>query len=330
MSITDTLSGSAIPFGAEPVPAGQGLFGMIDAVRQQETVTPGMAVAHRASTDATQYRDAFKFGNASARAEFWGVVATKGGSPTMDIAAFAGNGQGISVLFLGYAPVLVAPGMTVRRGMFLEPIPLGTGQAMFRPVVAGGRGVVQALADCDNSAGTAGAWVSGYVNAAGFGEGLVGSNTTASTVITNVAVRTAYNRTVTIPANTIKVGDRYRITAHGRSLNNAASTHLFELWLNGLTVPAGALLTSPAFAATELTSGSHFKLVCDVEIISATTMKGSGTITCQDTTSASGTLGAVGTLDRTVDQVVTVSVTPGGASANDQTQLEDICVEKLN
>lgn len=326
----DTLYATTTAWGAEAVPIADGRFGGVDQMRLLEAAVPGMALSYEDSADGAKYKNLYKFGSASARREFFCVLWTKGLSPTMSTPATAVNSDGKFVLFAGYCPVLLAPGMTVRQGQGLEPIPSGTSQAMWRPVTAGGRAPAFATQSFDNSAGLQGVWIGAVVIPRPIGEGLLGSTVTPSTVITNVAVRTAYNRTVTIPANTIRVGDRYRITAYGRSVNNAASTHLFELWLNGLTVPAGALLTSAAFANTKLTSGSFFKLFCEVEIISATTVKGSGFVGCQDATTYSGTLGAVGTLDRTVDQVVTVSVTPGGASGDDQTQLEDIAVERLN
>lgn len=337
MAITDTLAGSAIPFGAEPIPAGQGLFGSIDAVRQQETVSPGMAVVHRLSTDATTYRDAFKFGNASGRGEFWGVVSTKGGSPTMDIVAFAGNGQGISVLFLGYAPVLVGPGQTVRRGMFLEPIASGTGQAMFRPVLAGGRGVVQALADCDNSAGTSGAWVSGYVNAAGFGTGLVFRQLVDSNTLTNSAAETVFNQFPTLPARSITLDSVYRLRAKVRvPSGNAADTLILRARLGGV---AGALLsTSPT---VDVTDGGGDIGVVDLVVsfraplgavtpVQAAGFTGLG-VPITATSRITGTLATAPTVDVTAAAGLDLVITGqwSGANAGNQAIMEEYVVEQL-
>lgn len=326
----DTLYASNTAWGSEAIPVASGQFGGYDQMRLQEAAAPGMAVSYRNSTDGSKYLEVFKFGNASARAEFLGVLWTKGASPTMSTAATANNADGKFIVFSGYCPITLAPGYAVRAGQYLEPIPSGTYQAMWRPVTAGGHGVAWATQGYDNSGGSQGKWIGAVIEKQNVGAGLLGSDVTGSTTVTSVAVRTAYSKTVTIPANTIKVGDRYRITFGGRSLNNADNTHLFELWLNGVTVPSGALLTSQAFAAAKLTSGAFFRGEAEVEIVSATTMEAKGSVLCKDASSASGTAGAVGTLDITADNIVTVSVTPGGASANDQTKLDDIAVVKLN
>ncbi len=326
----DTLYANNTAWGSEAIPVADGRFGGYDQMRLQEAAVPGMALSYRNSTDGAKYLDVFKFGNASARPEFLGVLWTKGASPTMSTAATANNADGKFVLFSGYCPILLAPGYAVRAGQYLEPIPSGTYQAMFRPVTAGGHGVAWAVQSYDNSGGSQGKWIGAVIEKQHVGAGLLGSNVEGSATVTNVAVRTAYNKTVTIPANTIKVGDRYRITFGGRSLNNASNAHVLELFFNGLTVPTGALLTSASFASGKLVSGAFFRGEAEVEIVSATTMEAKGSIACNDVFTTTGTAGAVGTLDITADNVVTVAVTPAGASANDQTKLDSIAVVKLN
>ena len=325
----DTLSSTNLAWGAEAVPVAEGHFGGRDQMRLQEAAVPGMALSYENTATAGRYLNVYKYGHASARPEFFGVLWTKGRSPSMSTPATTTNSDAKFVVFAGYCPLLLAPGMSIRAGQYLEPIPSGDYQAMWRPVTAGGKGVAWATQSYTNNT-SEGVWVGAVIERQSIGAGLLGSDVVGSTTVTGVAVRTAYSRTITIPANTIKVGDRYRISFGGRSLNNADNTHLFELWLNGLTVPTGALLTSAAFAAAKLNSGAFFRGEAEVEIVSATTVEAKGYVGCKDAVTYTGTAGAVGTLDRTVDQVVTVSVTPGGASANDQTKLDDIAVVKLN
>lgn len=323
------LDGNSPHDGSEPIPVGQGRYGIDDQMRNLEVMTPGMAVSSMNSTSQADRKSIYKFGSASARPEFFGVVYTKGASPSMSLPICTDDASTVSVIYEGYAPLLLAPGQTVRRGQWLEPIPSGTSQAYFR-VATTGRGVAQARNYCDNSSGTEPIWVgadlvkspglSGILGAVGPGSNLTG--TTSET-----AYGAAAAATVTIPAYSLRAGDRFRIVGTVLSNNIAAGNNTVKGYING--IGSGVLFTAPAvtFAANDVVD---FQIDCYVASIG-----GSGSVSLSGSVAA-GTPGTAThraipgslTMDTTVANVVTIANTPNNNA--DSSKLLFLSVERLS
>lgn len=316
------------PFdGSEPCPTGQGRYGVDDQMRNQQDLLPGMAVSRENTTSNANRKNIWKYGDSHARPEFLGVVFTKGTAPQLTVKQSVTNADVCSVLYKGYCPVLLAPGQVVRPGQWLEPIPAGASQALFR-VAAAGKGVAQSRDYMDNSAGTAGVWVGCDLGCAPAG-GLIGA-VGPSAALTGVTIETAYGlpavATVTIPANSLRVGDRLRVVASVLSNNMAAGANTAKVRINGI---AGALLaTAPAvtFAAADVVD-----FVSDLYV---SAIGGSGNLSQSGIISA-GTPGTATAraipgqvaIDTTVDNVLTVTNTPNNVA--DSSTLLFLSVEKL-
>lgn len=327
----DSLSSSPLHWGPEPIPCGQGRFGIIDSARLMEAATPGMALSYENSATGSKYLNFYKFGNASARTEFFGVLYTKGSSPSMAVSATTTNADGVAVIYDGYAPVLLAPGFACRAGQYLEPISSGTNQALFRPVTAGARGPVLALESYDNSAGTAGVWVSGLVNRSPVGVGLVGA-ITASSATLQADAETAFDQKVTVPilgsVTALVAGKVFRIRAKARVTDGAAAeTLILRLRWGGLT---GALLA--ATPAITVATGDLGNIEAVLTIRTTTTATAAATIGLgvpgTATMRTSGTAGTV-TID-TATAADVVATADWSAATNNDVILEDLTVEALN
>ena len=73
-----TIYGTA-PFAAsKPTPISEGRQGMVGGLRNKEAVVTGAAVSRSATNTTAALLDIYLYGNASARSEFFGVVATDG------------------------------------------------------------------------------------------------------------------------------------------------------------------------------------------------------------------------------------------------------------
>jgi hypothetical protein len=320
-----TLSGNPPNDGTEVIPVASGRYGIDDQMRQQEAMTPGMAVSSEDTTNPAKRKNIWKYGSASARPEFFGVVYTKGPSPTLAIPPSTTDADVSSVLYEGYSPLLLAPGQVVRRGQWLEPIPGGTSQAYFR-VAPSGRGVAQAREYCDNSGGSAPVFVGCDVIKAPVLAGLIGS-VGPSANLTGVTVRTAYGLTVTLPAYSLRLRDRLRIVGSGLSNNIAAGGNVVEGFVNG--IGSGQLFAAPSvtFAANDV-----FNFAIDLYVSALT---GSNNVSLSGFVAA-GTPGTatarpvpgLTTLDPTVDNVVTITNTPNNVA--DSSKLLFLSVERVS
>jgi len=250
MSTLDTLSGQAPRFGSQGKPMATGAMGETDNVRLKEAALPGQAVAHRDTTDPTLYQDAFLMGNASARPEFWGVLNTKGSAPLMALAPTTDNAGVVSVIYCGYAPVLIAPGYAVRAGQYLEPVLSGDYRGYFRPCPDNVRGPAQSVEYVSSVASDSG--VTNVCGAIILGnaprDGLIYAATANSSAVT-AATETAFDVSYSLPAYSLAVGQVYRLKARVRfTAGNANDTAILRVRLGGLT---GALLaTSPTVDLT--------------------------------------------------------------------------------
>lgn len=262
----DVLSPNQLHDGSEPIPCGAGRYGIRDSMRLQEAAIPGMALSYQNSSDPLNYLNVYKFGSSSARPEFAGVLGTKGGSPTLACVATTTNDSTVSMLFLGYTPVLLAPGYAVRAGQYMEPIPSGTYQAYWRPCLGGQRGPARANESWSNS-GSAGVWVSATIIPQP--SSLLVSYTTADSATygpntgddsEHVFTLTSPDVFPTIPANTWTAGTSYHARVHFKfPSGNAGNTFTGKLRLGGL---GGALLA--ATAAVDVTNGDTDKGMIDI------------------------------------------------------------------
>lgn len=324
----ETISGYA-PFGGpEPCPAGQGRYGIDDQMRPQEAMLPGMAVSRMDTTSNANNRSIYKFGNALARPEFYGVLTTKGVAPQLTVLQSTTNADTISVLYAGYAPVLLAPGQVVRPGQYLEPIPSGPSQAMFRVSSAGVSHVV-ARDYADNSGGTAGIWVGADIFGGRAGSGLLGV-VGPSANLTGVAVETAYGlpaaATITIPAYSLRLRDRLRIVGAVLSNNLAAGGNVVKGYVNG--IGSSALFAAPAttFAANDVVDFHIEAYVNAISGINNLSLSGSVSAGTPGTATARAIAG-LATLDLTAAQVITITNTPNNIA--DSSKLLFLSVEKV-
>ncbi|TXH42086.1 MAG: hypothetical protein E6Q97_36365 [Desulfurellales bacterium] len=320
----ETISQSTPMEGSIAIPIASGHYGMYDQCRQLEAVLPGMAVSWKDSTSAADWRSYYKFGNALARPECAGIVATFGTSPTLSIPVSTTNADGTAVLFAGYGAVLLAPGQTVKKGQHMEPIPNGTYAGYWR-VADGGHGVAESRQYASNTSETEGMLVSANVLCqASTGAGLIGA-VGPSTQMTGVSVETAYDKTVTIPKNSLRVGDRLRFVTIVKADNAASGNNTVKEYINGLS---GVLFTAPATTFSNNDTVVSF-IDAYVASIGAT---GSLSLAGQLTTGTIGTATARASasslvINTTVDNVVTVTNDPDTTA--DSSTLLFLSVEKL-
>jgi len=327
MTMLDQLSSNPVHWGSEAIPCGAGRFGILDSIRLQEAAIPGQAAAYENSTSGDDYLNMWVFGNASARPEFFGVFMTKGSSPTLALTATTTNDNTVSVLYNGYAPCLLAQGFSVVEGQYMEPIPSGSLRGFFRPVTAGGRGPVQALESYDNSAGTAPQWVSGLVQGRPVGRGLIGASVASSAALA-ANTETVFSVSQALaPANTIKVGDVYRVRAKARvTIGASGDTLVIRSRLNSA---AGVLLA----ASTSIDPAVDALILLDFEITVRTigaggTLSAAGIAVANTSANATGTAGTVA-IDTTAANTIVVTA-DWSADTTDAVVLENLIVEKLN
>jgi hypothetical protein len=321
----DVIKYSSAVDGLPPIPVASGRYGIIDQCRQQEVVQPGMAMAWKNSTAQADLLSYYKFGNASARPEFGGVVATYAKSPAQDIPISTTNADVTQILFAGEAAIQLAPGETVRKGQYLEPIPSGTYQAMFR-VASKGKGVARARQYYNNASGTTAALVSADILMAdALGSGLVGA-VGPSSAITGTTSATAYSVTVSIPKNSTRVGDRFRIVCCVGTAGSSIGAYAIQGLING-TGSGQFFSNSSTFGGATEVSIAHVDLYVaslsgsnNVSIAGYSAQGVPGTVTMK---AVAGQM----TMDVTVDNVVTIVATPSNNA--DSTTLRFLSVEKL-
>lgn len=316
------LTGTA-PFSAsKPCPISEGRQGMVGGLRNREAMVTGSAVARSATNTTAALLDIYKHGNASARAEFFGVLSTDGAAQDMAVPAATDDSNTVNVITDGYAKALLAPGQTVRKDQWIEPIPDGTGY--FR-LASGNNGVAFAESDVDNSGGSDPVYIGAHFRKRDQASVLLGKIAGPSATVTNTASETAYSLTVTVPKYTARSSNKARIVGGVRCLNTGASATVIKVKLGSLVLCTSASLTPNA--------NDIYVFSLDLDFRSSTAVLVSG---CQSTFAAAGTaaalavMPAVGTYDATVANDVSVTVTYGGTSTSDQTRLETLSVEWSN
>lgn len=313
--------------GYPPIKASEANYGMESGVRQQEAVVFGMAAAWKNSTAPADLMSYYLFGNALARPEFAGVVASLGNSPTLNIPVCTTDSEVTQICYAGICPVLLAPGEVVRRGQYLEPIPSGANRAMFRAAPCG---PVQAMQYADNSAGTVGMLISGIVLPACDGAGLLGVRG-PSDALTTVAVETVYKvgttkQVVDVPANSLRVGDRLSIDFSITS--NIASTGAYVIKLYADDIGSAALATlSKTFAGANEVAQGKVEL-CVLALSGANNVALSGAVAIGVPGTATYTpIAALASLDLTQANSIALAATP--SAVGDSTTLQYFSVAKL-
>ena len=325
----DSLYGITPPiFGAEPIPCGRGDYGRQDNCRPKSALVKGMACSRAISTSVETAMDIYIYGDASARAELFGVVTTAGTSPQLSNPASDTNSGVVSVIYAGYAPVLLAPGQVVRRGQFLEPIAVGANQGYFR-VSAAGRGFVKAREDCDNSGGTEAVWVGADLFPGGTTGGVLGAAVASSTNLTNTTTETVFSTgSVSIPANSLKVGQVLHLRAKARTPNtNGTDTFQLRARLGGAGGTSLGLTPALDVADDNL---AVLDLTITVRSIGASgriSVAGIGGVATS--LQVTGGVGAIA-IDTTVANTFDITGKWSQANAGDVAVLEDYTLETLN
>lgn len=313
-------------------------LGLYDQIRNQVPVYPGQAVSFKSSTDQLDFLKVYLFGDALARPEFGGVCITQSNSPTNLNPACTSNSDGISILKFGRAALMLAPGQVVERDEWLEPIPSGTYQGLWRVASSPATGIAQSMQPYDDSANieesAPGPMITAMVFERSQGSGLIGGRAVGpSDTMTGVAVETAYKIgsdavTRTIPANSSKVGDRYRIVFACAALNGASGATLFKGYLNGLADTGSRFYSS---ISTTPSSGDVVQVTAELYIAALTgsnnvRLSGTATVGTPGTATARS-LGINCTMDVTQDNEITISCTPNNNA--DQSVLSFLSVEKV-
>lgn len=325
------------PWGAPFSMPGVGLY---DQIRNLEAVYPGTAVSFKASTDQLDHLYVYKYGNALARPEFGGVVLTYSNSPDNLNPICTTNAAVISILKAGRAGIMLAPGQVVERDQYLEPIPSGPYQGLWQVAASAANARAQAMQAYDDSANAdgdaPGRIITALVLPGLAGAGLIGAEGPSNT-LTGTTSETEYTigtgptlRSVreTIPAYSLKVGDRLRIVFAIRAVNGASGATVFKAYLAGKAVAASLFYTS---ISTTPSAGDVVQVQADLYLAAASgsnnvSLSGTATVGTPGTATARS-LGIFSTLDPTVDNTVTVTCTPNNNA--DQSQLLFLSVEKL-
>lgn len=159
----------------------------------------------------------------------------------------------------------------------------------------------------------------------------------ASSAISGTATETAFDKSITIAANTLKDGDVLRVRGHvTNSAANASDTLTLKLKI-GASIAAGVGTTIVATAAVDLTDGGG-----DIGYFDATitlrTSGASGTLTATGvqalgvpgTVTAKPFLKASTAIDTTAAQILGVSGTWSSTSGTNSATLETFVVEKVS
>jgi predicted RecA/RadA family phage recombinase len=149
----------------------------------------------------------------------------------------------------------------------------------------------------------------------------------ASAVISGTVTETAFDKSFTIPANTLQVGDVLRVRAQGLCPStNATDTLTVKLKLGALVLIATG--------AVDVNNNDLFLLESDL-VVRATGTTGTVVAGGLQALGAEGTVTtkpaklAASTLDTTAAQAVTVTATWSVANANNQVRLDLFDVELL-
>lgn len=315
--------------GITPTPISEGPVGIESGCRQQESVVVGMAAAWKNSASQADLLSYYKFGSASARPEFAGVVASAGNSPALTITVCTTDAEDTQLVYAGLTPVLLAPGESVRRGQFLEPIPSGANQAMFRVAPCG---PVQAWQSDDNSDGETGKLITGFVNLDCGGSGVLDA-IGPSNALTGTTAETVYqigspaaNAEVDIPAYSLRVGDRLRICFGVTASGASSGAYAIKLYPDGTASTALVSLSATFGGAGEVAQGQVELYVKALTGANNVAVSGMAAIGVAGTATYRPVAGQA-SLDLTQINSVLLAATP--SNNNDSTTLQYLSVEKL-
>lgn len=312
--------------GFPPLKASSENYGMESECRQQEAVVVGKAAAWKNSALAADLMSYYLFGHASARPEFAGVVASLGNAPTLDIPASTTDSDGTQICYAGICPVMLAPGESVRRGGYLEPIPSGTYRAMFRAAECG---PVQAMQAASNT-GETGMLISGIVLVGCQGAGLIDA-VGPSDELTGTTDETVYKIgtapvIVDVPANSLRVGDRLRVNFAISAGIASGGAYVVKLYADGIGTAALATMSVTLAGTSDVYSGQvdlYVKALSGSNNVAVSGMVAAGTAG----TATYRPVGAVATVDLTQINSISLAATPN--AGGDKTTLQFLSVEKL-
>jgi hypothetical protein len=324
----DKISFTGTLLGSTAIPAGSARFGLVDGARQQETVVIGMAAAWADSAIQDAVKNYYKYGNVLGRSEFAGVVATSGQASLLQFTACTADSEASQICFQGLAPVLLAPGESVRRGQYLEPLAGGVSQGMFR---VSNCGPVQAHQSYDNSAETGGALITGLILAGCEAEGLLYA-AGPSDELTDTTDQMVYSISGSpmeypLPPNSLRVGDRLRLTFGIVSGAGSAGAYTVIGYING--PGSGPLFTK---TVTFTAAGEVIQGQIDLYISSldppVNNLSKSGMVAAGDIALATyGPVAPQTSVDPTIENKISLAATP--SAIGDMTTLLFLSVEKL-
>lgn len=150
------------------------------------------------------------------------------------------------------------------------------------------------------------------------------SQVTVSATIANTAVQTAFNRTYTIPANTLKLGDLLRIRACGQTAIAAATGVTITVRVNGVNACSAVI---PAAAAAGVWA-IEADLLVRVDGAGGVYNRGFGLGHIGGVMAPNALIGSTA-LNMTVAQVVDVTVQFTVANPGNTAELDDLSVEIL-
>lgn len=187
-------------------------------------------------------------------------------------------------------------------------------------------GVGRLLGVCVYAAADADTYVLTYVHPSLNGaEGLVYSAEAASTAVTNTTTETKFDKSVTLPANTLKVGDVIKVRAQVIATStNSTDTLDIQLRLN----------TTDVIATGAVDVANNDIAIIDFELVIRTvgasgTYVGAGYVSlgAAGTVTAKAQFKASTAIDTTAAQEVNVSATWSVASASNSCRLDILNVE---
>ena len=156
-------------------------------------------------------------------------------------------------------------------------------------------------------------------------DGVLYTNTAASTAISNTTTETAFDKKATIPAFSLAPGSLIRIKFQGiATATNSTDTLAIKLYIGGLTGTALLSLAATDVANNDVFQGEYELIVRDIgatgHIVGCGTYKSipaaEGTMTVKDDILASTAI------DTTAAQDIVVSATWSAASASDSVRLD--------
>lgn len=153
------------------------------------------------------------------------------------------------------------------------------------------------------------------------------SITAASTAVSNTTSETAFDKSITVPANTVQVGDTFRIT--GQVI--ATSTNSTDTLNVKLKIGSTVIVATGALDATNNDVAVFFADVTIRTVGASGTLIAFGMATIGPVASATQKpfYLASTAIDTTADMTITVTATWSAASASDSCRLDGLTVTKL-